>query len=329
MSKKPTNVPEGPTLFSEVLFNVERHDLITEAAYELLTPEAKAAVDALLAPLHLFFQNSGGWADRIKDRNPPKDAETKKFLQNSSNQSHRTWHYVDLPLKSKSYAQAEQLGFTRDDDVVQTIRKCVLVLKKKSNRFSRVNALRLLGHLVGDVHQPLHVGCGFVNRKANPPELVFDPQVIKDNNFKDDTGGNDILLPGAGNLHSFWDGSLSGKVNTNDLLAVSASSKRKALVKSLVSGARKLAGDSADKAGAVGLASNDGPEDWAVGWANDSLKVSVKAYKNIVITGKQGNDFKVDWEGRDAYIKRCRPLVLKQMKLAVRHLADLLNEVFQ
>ena len=329
MSKKSSESEEannGVTLFSDVFFDIPRHNLITGATEQLLSAKAKAKVDELLASVNMSFATWGGWADKIKSANPPNDNETKKFLQNPNNKSHRTWHYVDLPLGSQGYQQAAQLGFTRPDDVVQTIKKCVLVLKGQSTRFSRVNALRLVGHLVGDIHQPLHVGCGFIDKSVNPPKLISDPQIIVSKNLKSDTGGNNILLPGAGNLHSFWDGSLSGNVDDISLLNVASSTKRQALVKKLVTGANKL---EAASSGGVGLAAAVKVEDWALDWANESLGVAVKAYKNIVITGKQGGDFKVSWEGKEAYIKRCRPLILNQMKLAVRHLTDLLNEIWK
>ena len=105
-------------------------------------------------------------------------------------------------------------GFTRSDDVVQMYRHCVLVLKGTSNRFSEVNALRLVGHLVGDIHQPLHIGCSFIDDSTTPPTMVFDQATIVSKNLKkkSDTGGNKIKLPNAGSMHSFWDGSLSGPV---------------------------------------------------------------------------------------------------------------------
>lgn len=326
MKKDSTTNNTGETLFSDVLFDMPRHNLITEAAEKLLSTAAKAKVNALLTPVQMSFAGCGSWADRIKGSNPPQDAETKKFLQNSSNKNHRDWHFVDLPLKSANYQQAAQLGFTRSDDVVQTIKKCVLVLKGQSTRFSRVNALRLVAHLVGDVHQPLHVGCGFVDRSANPPKLVFDPQIISTQELKSDRGGNDILVPGADNLHSFWDGSLSGNIGDISLLDVAASNKRKALVTKLFNGAKNL---QENTPGAIGLAASTALEDLAIEWANGSLKVALQAYKNIVIVKKQGTKFKIEFEGKEAYIKRCRPLLLKQMKLAVRRLADLLNDIFK
>lgn len=328
MSKDEKNKKnDGVSLFSEVLFNIPRHNLVTDAAYRLLSAKAKTKIDTILDQTGFPFPMVGGWSDLVKSPNPPNDAETTQFLADPRNKFHKPWHYVNLPLKAAGYAQAAQDGFTRNDDIVQMIRTCVLELKAANpKRFSHVIALRLVGHLVGDVHQPLHVGCGFVDNSVSPPKLESNPKTIKTKKLKSDTGGNKILLPGAGNMHSFWDGSLSGEIDSITLLNTSGTSEREKLVRKIYEGAKEMG---AAQAGTMGLAANTAVEDWVVDWANESRKVAVKAYKNIVIVKKQSNGFKVDWEGKEAYIKRCRPLVLKQMKSAARHLADLLNEIYK
>ena len=72
MSENSENTSSvSATLFSEVLFNIPRHNLITMAAYQLLNPNAKAKVDALLGSVNIMANNWGGWADQIKGNNPP------------------------------------------------------------------------------------------------------------------------------------------------------------------------------------------------------------------------------------------------------------------
>ena len=321
------NTNTGPTLFSEVLFNIPRHNLITEAAYQLLNPNAKAKVDQMLGSVNMNAGNWGGWADQIKGANPPNDVETTKFLQNANNKKNKPWHYVNLPLKAANYQAAAADGFTRDDDVVQMYKKCVVVLKGNSTRFSRVNALRLVGHLVGDIHQPLHIGCSFIDDSTTPPTLVFDQQTVVNKNLKkkSDTGGNKILLPNSGNMHSFWDGSLSGGLGGVNLLN-SNSAKEKELIKKIYNGAKIM---SAKSAGTIGLAAHTALEDLAQDWANDSLKISLRAYQNITMVAKQGKNYQVAFKTTKAdYISLFRPVILKQMKLAAHRLADLLNAIY-
>jgi S1/P1 Nuclease len=328
MSKKIADTISNETsLFSEVLFNIPRHNLITAAAHQLLNAHAKAKVDQMLSSVNMSAGNWGGWADQIKDANPPNDAETTAFLQNTNNKKHKTWHYVNLPPKNGSYQAAAVDGFTREDDVVQTYKKCVLVLKGKSKRFSHVNALRLVGHLVGDIHQPLHIGCSFIDDSTTPPTLVFDQQTIVSKSLKthSDTGGNKILLPNSGNMHSFWDGSLSGGLNGVSLLNTNLT-KEKQLVQKIYNGAKKLS-DASE--GTIGLAAVTPLEDLAQDWANESVKIAFKAYQDIKMVAKKGGNYQVDFKTtKEAYIVKFRPVILKQMKLAAHHLAELLNAIY-
>lgn len=329
MSNNTTNdTTNGATLFSTVLFNIPRHNLITAAAYQLLNANAKAKVDQMLQIAGIDAGNWGGWADLIKDNNPPQDTETKKFLQSSQNAKHGTWHYVNLPLESANYQAAAANGFTRSDDVIQMYKKCVRVLKNGSTRFSRVNALRLVGHLVGDIHQPLHIACGFIDDSTTPPTIVFDSQTIIAKNLKNkhDKGGGKISLPNAGNMHSFWDGSLSGGLGGINLLSASNSAKEKELVKKIYEGAKKL---SEASAAGMGLSAPTPLEDLAQDWANESIKISFEAYRNIKMVAKDGSNYKADFKTtKDDYIQKFRPVILKQMKLAAHRLAELLNAIY-
>lgn len=338
MSENENAVNSAP-LLNDLSFTIPRHDLITAAAEGLLSPAASGAISEIISPFNLNFARFGGWADRIKSSNPPNDIETQRFLENDDNRSHRRWHYVNLPLDATGYRQAQQLGLTRDDDVVQTIRECVRVLRGDSDRFSAVNALRLLGHHVGDVHQPLHVGCGFIDESGTVPTIVRDPQRVADEGLESDTGGNDILLPGAGNMHSFWDGVLGGTIDIDDvsLAAVNSDSNADAAAADeteQVGRLRSLAAVEESFSGGAGLAAALPVERWAEEWADESLVASREAYRNIVIVERRNNGFGVSWEGfttsqgRQPYSARCAPILLDRMRKSVRHLADLLNEIF-
>lgn len=335
------------TLFSELFHNIPRHNLITKAAKGLLTAEAAQQIRTIITPLN--FASFGGWADEIKKTTPPDDAETTRFLNDLRNRQHRQWHYVNLPLGCESYRQAKQMGFTRDNDVIQTIRTCVSVLKGDSDRFSRVNALRLIGHLVGDVHQPLHIGCGFIDESGSVPRLETDPDTIRQRNLRSDTGGNDLMLPGSGNMHSYWDGKLGGDIDIDDITPSNMPSRANAADAGgaeTASASLEAAEDAeaeklrarAEQLGGGGGAnlSNALPvERWAETWAGESLRASSEAYRNIEIVGRQGEGFKVSWEGKTTsagkapYDARCSPVLLERMTVGVRNMADLLNEIFQ
>ncbi|MGH9801818.1 MAG: S1/P1 nuclease, partial [Blastocatellia bacterium] len=109
------------------------------------------------------------WADTIKGlpTGPTvtnNDPDTQAFLRDPRNKDHRNWHFDDLPLDCDSYdaCSVAPIKFNNPTDVVQMINLCVTTLRSNAAnpRFSKRNALRLLVHLVGDLHQPMHVGSG-------------------------------------------------------------------------------------------------------------------------------------------------------------------------
>jgi hypothetical protein len=71
-------------------------------------------------------------------------------------------------------------------------------------------AVWLLAHLVGDIHQPLHVGAIYFNKTC---KSVVNPQVDGagkpkfgiGKTFGHTTGGNDLHLVSGGSLHHYWD----------------------------------------------------------------------------------------------------------------------------
>lgn len=333
-----------PTLYSKEFFNIERHNLITGTSVRLFSANTAARVQEIFAPFNEIFDDQGGWADEIKKNaaSRPQDEETGKFFNDDRNKSHKKWHYVNLPLGAESYNEAAGLGFTRENDVVQMINECVRVLQGESDRFSEINALRLLGHLVGDVHQPLHVGCGFIDDRADPPKFVTDPQLIRQHNFDSDTGGNAIALPGAGKMHSYWDAGLDGLIDNIELdepergggedgverdADFAADENLKAeLIEKLYQIARR---DFAGLRAGGGEADDETPiTDWAEQWANDSLVVAREAYRTLRIVQPTASGYKVFWEGKTAYNERCAPLLRNQMALAARHLAEMLNAIY-
>ncbi len=330
-----------PTLYGKEFFNIERHNLITGTAARLLSANTNSKVQEILAPINQVFDDLGGWADEIKKApaSRPDDSETQAFFEDERNRSHKTWHYVNLPLMSggadgtNAYAEASELGFTRDTDVVQMIRECVSVLQGESDRFSEINALRLLGHLVGDVHQPLHIGCGFIDDRTDPPKFVKDPQLIRQHNFKSDTGGNKIALPGAGKMHSYWDAGLGGLIDNIELdaqpeadLAADDGELKAQLIEKLYGIAvQDFAAEPVD-GGAE--ADNIPVSERAEQWANESLLVARKAYETLRIVEETASGYKVSWEGKTKYNERCAELLRNQMAMGARHLAQMLNAIY-
>jgi hypothetical protein len=150
------------------------HRAVGRVAERHLTPGAKRAVRDLLAPEQLAYVTT--WADEIRSEPSWSKAEA--------------WHWVTVP-DGQTY---ESSAKNPEGDVLEAISRFERVIADRERpKIERARALKWLSHLIGDVHQPLHVGRG------------------------DDHGGNDVLVLWFNeprNLHAVWD---SGLIETTGL----------------------------------------------------------------------------------------------------------------
>ncbi len=144
------------------------HRVIGEVAQKHLNRKAARAISALLDGETLA--EVANYADAIKS-----DRAYSKYSP---------WHYVNFPA-DKAYTEVTP---SPQGDVVRGIEKCMAALKDPATpRKDEVFYLKMLIHLIGDLHQPMHVGRA------------------------EDRGGNDIQLQWFGrgsNLHRVWDANL-------------------------------------------------------------------------------------------------------------------------
>lgn len=91
------------------------------------------------------------------------------------------WHWVTIPY-GQTYDQTTK---NPNGDIIQTLERIINELKSKNlSEAEQAQRIRILIHLVGDIHQPLHVGA------------------------KNDRGGNDakvMWFRTESNLHRVWD----------------------------------------------------------------------------------------------------------------------------
>ena len=141
------------------------HRTTGKIAEKHLTKKAKRQINELLKGESLAFVSTYG--DEIKS--------DKKY--NDFN----TWHYVNMPLDSR-YEDSEK---NPKGDLVTGINKCISIIKDDTSSLEdKTFYLKMLVHLMGDLHQPMHIG------------------------RKDDKGGNTIQVQWFGkgtNLHRVWD----------------------------------------------------------------------------------------------------------------------------
>jgi len=117
------------------------HRVVGHLADERLDPAVAAKVKELLGGETLAMVSN--WADEV--RTDPR------YHKGS-------WHYTSVP-DGETYADKERGGGEGKEDIVQAIALNLKILgDAERSKEERGIALRWIAHLVGDLHQPLHVG---------------------------------------------------------------------------------------------------------------------------------------------------------------------------
>jgi len=201
------------------------------------------------------------WADQVKGRMN----QTEEMLQfKAANPNHFVFHYTDIPFEESKYRD-DSIGAT-NVDVVHAIPACILILQGKPEAqtiFTNVSprvALRLLAHYIEDLHQPLHVGAGYLDKTR-----FVDPNGYG-GHYGDDRGGNELLFGGTNKLHFYWD-------------------------VTVVQADMKLAGAETPQQYAAFLLAKPAPKwktsgpllNWDRQWADESLALSAKVHDVTVL----------------------------------------------
>lgn len=168
------------------------HMMVAQIAFARLNFKAKSRANELLAiPINPAavtakskdFVNAAHWADDLR---PFSEFDSFKIL-----------HFIDNPFSTDGTTLPTDIP--EPDNIVKALEDNVKILKTSSDKNAQAQALRLIIHFVGDIHQPLH--CATRVDSAHP---------------EGDRGGNlfSIRIPGTNgalkksNLHSYWDGGI-------------------------------------------------------------------------------------------------------------------------
>lgn len=139
------------------------HGLVAEVAFNMLDEQTKQQVQHYLGDMTI--EQAANWMDEIKGDH------SKDFM--------KPWHYVNIP-DGEAYAD------TKEENIINQLTRTISELQhreKMSDEEVKEHIL-ILFHLVGDLHQPLHVG------------------------YATDKGGNTVQVTYNGhgtNLHRVWD----------------------------------------------------------------------------------------------------------------------------
>lgn len=264
------------------------HQTVGRIAADHLTPAARTRVARILdvpdtaEAVADALAKASTWADETKNDTKTGD-----------------WHYIDLTLQD----QKSDIPVRCKDDNCAPARIRLFAAQlsarapRTTSRWSDLDALRYVVHLVGDVHQPLHA--------------ISDA----------DLGGNcEHLDPPVGkarNLHALWDGEIVNAMNMDD--------------KALAADLEKEIGALSDERERE-LAGGD-PNDWV--WESHELAEKDIYYKlhipiepvefpvNCDEAPAAIRDFKPQIDA--LYIDSMKPVVREQLTKAGLRLAVLLN----
>lgn len=165
----PNNNTQGGLLWGK-----NGHRIVGDIAADYLSPEARKAVDRILGPTSMAIAST--WMDEI--RSDPDYDHT------------HDWHWVTIP-DGMTYEETEK---NPNGDLINALLTLINELKSGSlSAKEEEQKLKMLIHLVGDIHQPLHVGTG-KDRGGNQTEVewFWEPS----------------------NLHRVWD---SGMIDETEL----------------------------------------------------------------------------------------------------------------
>jgi hypothetical protein len=288
-------------------WGAEGHEIVAAvAALRMTSAHAKQRVRQILGPGE-SLKEASTWADAVRHRTDPTqlpealrlDSHSVRFVVESAegkpNSDNARWHFVNLPLGASDYRAilsaypnlpSPREPFASPRDIVHVITVCIERLRGHpvpGFDLTPKNALRMLVHLVGDLHQPLHVGSGYVAAAPASPTglLERDPNTIAERKLASDRGGNSLYYKAhpAQQLHAHWDADLvatamksaAGGVHTVDTYAAYL-----AHLKPAVSWAPK------------------GPiTTWSVQWANDSLAAARAAYAGVTPTDTKEREYEI------------------------------------
>jgi hypothetical protein len=306
------------------------HEVTGAIADQLLGPNAKQQVANILG---FELRVAGPWADcarsvaRLPDgtfkyapskpeyRIPCTSFETPGETARMEDYVGRNWydcsyeknhgcdeayHFADVAIQHDNYSRG-YVG-TSDHDVVSAINAAIAVLRGQPTPLpfsirDKKEALFLLAHFVGDLHQPLHVGAVYLDRtgqKVDPDRTGLDPAT--------ETQGGNLVIDAGNNFHTEWDA----------IPAELGETASPEMVKR-----------------AQAVAATAGPiETLAASWAGDTVMASHAAFAGLTFTGAEHGQWEVHFADRAAYWSRQDDLKRDQLAKGGARLAQLLNSIW-
>lgn len=316
------------TASTALAWGPDGHKMIGGIADRLIAGKrAEKEVKALLGPFTL--EEVSVWADCAKGVVPGKNyeyapnrhyqecavfetsegkAEMSDFVRRNDKQCnpksteescHKQYHYTNVSITNDKYCQG-CVG-TSDHDIVHLIKAAIMVLQGKPcprpiQIKDKREALFLLAHHVGDIHQPMHAGSIYLDangKKVNPDVGVYDEKTF--------TRGGNWIKVGSADMHGKWD-SVPASINVSRIDARWLDDAANVI---------KSAGDI---------------ELWSFSWASETLGEASNAFNGIVFSNREGNVWTATLPA--GYNNTMNSTKKKQVVKAGARLAELLQKIW-
>jgi len=297
--------------------------LIAEIARQQLSASESAKIDGVLKGWEADFPGMSDmvgaavWMDHLKCTAYTYPALCQGGVRPAMF-AFDSWHYADLAYNPDHIAGAEAghevPALQKRPSSLWALEEAMATLRQSDNRWSLNFMIRVLIHVVGDLHQPLHDAEGF-----------FDDQRFG-NLSNGDRGGNLIKISdpewsNLPNLHVLWD-SAAGLYLTEwplsddgrDLLAQNASALLKEVGRPNF--AHRLLYFGRDE---ICVRTGTGCAGMFAGWAQEAHELAINvAYSGGISAGGTPSA---------EYISRARQVCRRQIVVAGQRLAGLLQAV--
>ena len=297
------------------------HMLTAEIARQSLSADEVNTLEGLLADWEPFFPNNSDlsaasiWPDLMRCTHYTSYCRTQ---HPPAVDAFTGWHFSDKPYNPDGLHldPLEELAWSGNPSSSWLLTSAVGTFKQSRSRFSINLMLRLLLHIVGDMHQPLHAVQGFFN-DSQYGHLVSG-----------DWGGNAIRIAnpdvaGSSNLHGVWD-SACGQYQMTWPLSPSQKASLTTTASNLTAShppAGFLTRIGTDALGACWARTHrDACEPVFRAWVDEMNDLAVRyVYPNVT------NGASLD----AAYLNGCRALTSRQITLGGYRLAAVLRLVLQ
>jgi hypothetical protein len=261
------------------------------------------------------YTSAGRFSECAAFETPDGEAEMIDFVRrNDTNcrrlpgdeSCHKEYHYTDEPVQRERYHLGDP--GTRDVDVVAAITAAIRVLQGEPapapfDIRGQREALLLLDHLVGDIHQPLHVGAVYLD----PRGAVVEPAQPPLDAATTTRGGNSVTTIRVatnrpeGNLHATWDDVPEALQSTHV--------------------------DAAWLALARAVPPSQGAIDtWSAAWADGTLAQARAALQGLTFAAQGNGRWSVPLDGR--YDDAMGPVKKQQLTEAGARLAQVLRTIW-